>query len=121
MGQRHTVGVDPSLHGCFPTRRGTIADHAPGMLPTPADSVIFRRLETGAVVYDSAAEVYYGLNDVGAAIWELLGDPELTRDRVLESLASTYPDADKALLRADFDALIDSLVGYGLLRVRAAA
>ena len=86
------------------------------MLPTPVDSVIFRRLESGAVVYDSAAEVYYGLNDVGATIWELLGEAALTADRLLESLVTKYPDADAALLRADSDALIASLVGYGLLR-----
>ena len=98
-----------------------IGDHEPGMLPTPADSVIFRRLETGAVVYDSAAEVYYGLNDVGAAIWELLGDPDLSPDRLIARLASRYPDADETLLRADFDALIGSLVGYGLLKARVAA
>ena len=89
------------------------------MLPTPADSVIFRRLDTGAVVYDCAAEVYYGLNDVGATIWELLGDATLTPDALVDRLGATYPDADTALLRADADALIASLVGYGLLRVAA--
>ena len=96
-----------------------IADHASGMLPTPVDSVIFRRLETGAVVYDSAAEVYYGLNDVGATIWELLGEAALTADRLVENLVSKYPDADVAILRADSDALIASLVRYGLVRVPA--
>lgn len=90
------------------------------MLPTPVDSVIFRRLETGAVVYDSAAEVYYGLNDVGAAIWELLGDTSLTADRLVERLATTYPDADGARLRTDADALVAALVGYGLLAVPSA-
>ncbi len=89
------------------------------MLPTPADTVIFRRLESGAVLYDSAAEVYYGLNDVGATIWELLGDAELTPDGLVDRLVSTYPDADAVILRADADALIASLVGYGLLRVAA--
>lgn len=98
---------------------GTIDDHAAGMLPTPADSVIFRRLDTGAVLYDSAAEVYYGLNDVGATIWELLGDADLTPDRLVDRLRSTYPDADTALLRADCDALLASLVSYGLLRATA--
>lgn len=89
------------------------------MLPTPADTVIFRRLESGAVLYDSAAEVYYGLNDVGATIWELLGDAELTPDGLVDRLVSTCPDADAVILRADADALIASLVGYGLLRVAA--
>lgn len=89
------------------------------MLPIPADTVIFRRLETGAVLYDSAAEVYYGLNDVGATIWELLGDSSLTPDGLVDRLLSAYPDADTALLRADSDALIASLVGFGLLRVAA--
>lgn len=91
------------------------------MLPTPADTVIFRRLESGAVLYDSAAEVYYGLNDVGATIWELLGDADCAPDGLVDRLLSAYPDADPALLRADSDALIASLVGYGLLRVPATA
>lgn len=89
------------------------------MLPIPADTVIFRRLETGAVLYDSAAEVYYGLNDVGATIWELLGDTALTPDGLVDRLLSAYPEADTVLLRADSDALIASLVGFGLLRVAA--
>jgi hypothetical protein len=89
------------------------------MLPTPIDSAIFRRLESGAVVYDSAAEVYYGLNDVGAAIWEMLEDATVMPDRLVECLGSKYPDADADRLRADADALIASLVGYGLLRVSA--
>lgn len=108
-----------SGHRCFGPWRGTIADYATGMLPTPSESVIFRRLETGAVVYDSAAEVYYGLNDVGATIWELLGDASLSSDRLIDHLGSKYPDADGELLRADCDALIASLVGYGLLRLAA--
>lgn len=103
----------------FAAQPGTIADHGTGMLPTPADSAIFRRLESGAVVYDSAAEVYYGLNDVGSAIWELLADATLTPDGLVDQLRAMYPDADTALLRADSDALMTSLVGYGLLRTKA--
>ena len=93
----------------------------PGMVPTPNDSVIFRRLETGAVAYDSAAEVYYGLNEVGATIWELLGEPDMTLEILIARLGSTYPDADATRLRDDTDALIASLAAFGLLRTPAAA
>lgn len=105
--------------GVFVPGGARLLTYATGMLPTPSESVIFRRLETGAVVYDSAVEVYYGLNDVGATIWELLGDASLTSDRLIDRLGSKYPDADGELLRADCDALIASLVGYGLLRLAA--
>ena len=98
-----------------------IDDPATGMRPTPSDSVIFRRLETGAVLYDSAAEVYYGLNDVGALIWELLEHAAPQSDTFVDRLRATYPDADAAVLRADCDALVASLVGYGLLVERSAA
>ena len=92
-----------------------IDDPGAGMRPAPADSVIFRRLETGAVLYDSAAEVYYGLNDVGATIWELLEQAAPQSDTFVDRLRATYPDADAAVLCADCDALVASLVGYGLL------
>lgn len=93
----------------------------PPMLPAPIDTAIFRRLETGAVVLASDAEVYYGLNDVGATIWELLGQPGVTLDGLVAGLGTTYPDVGTDRLRTDADALIASLVAYGLLRMREGA
>ena len=42
------------------------------MLPTPLPTVIFQRIDDGAVLFAPATEVYFGLNEVGAKIWQLL-------------------------------------------------
>jgi len=93
------------------------------MLPSPSSAVIFKRLDDGAVAYDSAAEVYYGLNDVAARIWELLDGADVTLDALVAALRAEYPEADDARLRADASALIASLAEHGLVqaRVRASA
>ena len=52
------------------------ASPAPGptepMLPSPAPGVLFQALPDGAVLLDTRSEVYFGLNAVGARVWQLL-------------------------------------------------
>jgi hypothetical protein len=84
------------------------------MLPIPHHAVIYKRVDGGAVVYHAADEIYYGLNDLGARIWELLPSCA-TVEALGEHLHREFPDVSADRIHGDVRALVESLVGYGLL------
>jgi hypothetical protein len=60
--------------------------------------------------------VYYGLEDVGARIWQLLQRPT-TVTAVRAALLEEY-DVDAARCERDVDGLIADLAARGLVRIR---
>lgn len=79
--------------------------------------VIFQELDGEEVLLDLATERYYGLNDVGARMWQLLaesGDTAAVRARMLEEYA-----VPAETLERDLSALILRLLDAGLIRVEA--
>lgn len=89
------------------------------MLPVPDPAVIFRTLPDGAVLLHTATEVYYGLNTVGARVWELLPPATLDLDELCAQLAAEYPDADPSDIRSDVLELLVELREAGLVTERA--
>jgi hypothetical protein len=85
------------------------------VLPTRNPKVIFKALATGAVLYSTEEEVYFGLNSVGVRVWELLPPAHQTLDEIVSVIASEYPDAGTDVIRADVSELIDELTKLGLL------
>lgn len=85
------------------------------MLPVPGPAVIFRTLPDGAVLLHTATEVYYGLNTVGARVWELLPPATLDLDELCAQLAAEYPGADACDIRADVEELLAELRDAGLV------
>jgi hypothetical protein len=84
------------------------------MLPIPHSDVIYQRVDGGAVVYHAADEIYYGLNELGARIWELL--PSFaTVESLGAHLQHEFPEVSAARIDGDVRALMDSLTDYGLL------
>ena len=83
------------------------------MLPTRNPKVIFKALATGAVLYSTDDEVYFGLNPVGVRVWELLPPVHQTLDEVCRVLVSEYPDAGEEVIRADVSELLAELVKLG--------
>lgn len=88
-------------------------------LPAPAAGVVFQPLDDGAVVFSTVTEVYFGLNHVGAAVWELLGAGGDIAG-LCAALQARYPDAAADVLAADVAALLATLAREGLV-VEAAA
>ncbi|HJU72194.1 MAG TPA: PqqD family protein [Gemmatimonadaceae bacterium] len=84
-------------------------------LPAPAPNVIFRRLPEGGVIYSTSSEIYFGLNDVGARIWELLPPASETFADMCGALERAYPDATAALIRRDVTRYLDELVANALV------
>lgn len=85
------------------------------MLPTRNPKVIFKALATGAVLYSTEEEVYFGLNPVGVRVWELLPPAHQTLDEICRVIASEYSDVGLDVIKADVAELIDELVKLGLL------
>lgn len=86
------------------------------MLPTRNPKVIFKALASGAVLYSTEEEVYFGLNPVGVRVWEMLPPAHQTLDEVCRVLASEYPDVGEDVIRADVSELIEDLLKLGLVR-----
>jgi hypothetical protein len=85
------------------------------VLPTRNPKVIFKALATGAVLYSTEEEVYFGLNPVCVRVWELLPPVHQTLDEVCRVIASEYPDAGEDVIRADVAELIDELIKQRLV------
>lgn len=79
-----------------------------------SDDVIYQALQDEIVLLNLKSQKYFGLDDVGSAIWKLLvehGDVEAAADR----LCGEY-DVDRATLRKDLGVLIGRLLEAGLLK-----
>lgn len=84
-------------------------------LPAPHPEVIFRALPDGAVLFHSAEEVYFGLNPVGARIWELLPPKCETVGSLCADLGGMYPAVGADELCADVGELLAELRAQGLV------
>jgi hypothetical protein len=85
------------------------------MLPTASPDVVFAPLEGGAVLFDKSAGTYYGLNVVGARVWEMLSPDFGSVDAICGALQVQYRDVDPGELRNDVRELLDELAAFGLV------
>ncbi len=81
----------------------------------PAADVLVRRVETELVLMSLEHEQYFGLDEVGTAMWEAPAAHPTIHDAYL-ALIEEY-DADPDELRADLAALVESLAGRGLVEL----
>jgi hypothetical protein len=78
---------------------------------------LFQELEGEAVLLNLQSERYYGLDDVGTRMWQLLAENGDV-GAALTQLLREY-DVDAAQLESDLAALIGRLAEAGLLSVTA--
>jgi hypothetical protein len=84
------------------------------LLPKPSEAAIFKALPDGGVLFSTTSEVYFGVNAVGARIWELL-PPQCTRfEELVSRLAAEYTDVTPDIVRADARRFIEQLISSGL-------
>lgn len=91
------------------------------MLPTANPVVVYRALSEGAVLFSTTDEVYFGLNSVGARVWELLPPASETLDELCAVLAKEYPEVSADTIRADVNELLEELTAHGLVVPREAS
>jgi hypothetical protein len=90
------------------------------MLPTPRANVVFQRIDDGAVLFAPDTEIYFGLNEVGAKVWEHLIGAVSSLDDLCARIAADYPEVPEQTVRADVTELLDQLAAEGLLAPPAA-
>ena len=73
-------------------------------------------VEGEAVILDVESGVYYGLNPVGAWVWEELQSPK-TVSGLLDDLVAEF-DVDAERGEADLMALLEDLANAGLIEVK---
>ncbi len=84
---------------------------------TPAQ-VVTRPLDGELVLLNLGTETYFGLDEVGARMWDVLSSsPSI--EAAFEQLASEY-DIDAPTLRKDLEALLGQLVDHGLAELHDA-
>ena len=72
-----------------------------------------------AVILNLESRIYYGLNSVGARVWNLIQEPT-TVGAVLDTLVQEY-DVEPERCESDLFILLDDLAGGGLLEIKSEA
>lgn len=90
------------------------------MLPVVNPKVIFKALADGAVLFSTEDEVYFGLNEVGALVWQLLPPKLSTMDELCTAVAERYPEVEADVIRQDVTELISELASHRLVFPRNA-
>lgn len=75
--------------------------------------VVFRDLEGEAVILDLASGTYFGLNEVGTRVWQMIDEGRDTA-QIVDVVAAEY-QADRATIAQDVAKLIDSLSARRLI------
>ncbi|WP_263018076.1 PqqD family protein [Natronobiforma cellulositropha] len=70
-------------------------------------------LEGELVILDADSGTYYGLNEVGRRIWELIDEPRSVAD-IERRLLEEY-DVEREQVAADVRSLVDDLATRGLV------
>jgi hypothetical protein len=68
------------------------------------------------VILNLQSGVYYGINTVGARVWELLREPRTVRE-LCDSITGEF-EVDGSTCLADLIALLEDLRGAGLVQIR---
>ena len=69
--------------------------------------VVFRDLDGEAVILDLGSGTYFGLNQVGTRVWQLISDGS-DEAQIVDVIATEY-DADRATIAADVARLLNDL------------
>lgn len=81
----------------------------------PSPEVLVQELDGESVLLNLESERYFGLDDVGTRLWQLLLEHRRL-DRVCEAMQQEY-DVDERTLRADVLRLVEELIEAGIVTV----
>ena len=81
-----------------------------------ADTVFAQKVDGEMVLLDMNTENYFGLDEVGTAIWQAIEENNGELVKVLEVLLEQY-DVEEDVLKKDLLVFVDRLVESGLVKV----
>jgi coenzyme PQQ synthesis protein D (PqqD) len=110
-------GIPPARRGIkhygFP--RGAVLMVSFGYRATVPPHVLVRFLEQESVLLNLETEQYFGLDETGTRMWQLVtASPSI--DTAYQELLAEF-DAEPELLRSNLTELLGRLVDHGLLQV----
>ncbi|OKH32261.1 coenzyme PQQ biosynthesis protein PqqD [[Phormidium ambiguum] IAM M-71] len=79
------------------------------------EDVLIRELDGESVILNLKSERYFGLDEVGTRMWEVLSTSETIAD-AYQTLLSEY-DVVPEQLQSDLDNLLEQLIQNGLINV----
>jgi ornithine carbamoyltransferase len=83
---------------------------------TFADTVFAQKVDGEMVLLDMNSENYFGLDEVGTAIWQAMQEKETLKE-VLGVLLEQY-EVESEVLEKDLLSFVDQLVQSGLVEVK---
>lgn len=78
------------------------------------EQVLFRELEGESVLLNIETETYFGLDDVGTRMWNVLAEHDSIQS-AYETLLAEY-DVDPQTLKQDMESIIGQLHDKGLIQ-----
>jgi hypothetical protein len=81
------------------------------------DTTLFQELDGECVLLNLANESYYGLDEIGTRMWNVLSESDSIAD-AMAVLTKEY-DIDEKTLRTDLDQFINELLENKLVQVSA--
>lgn len=82
---------------------------------TVPDRVLHQQLGEETVLLHLGTERYYGLDEVGSRLWQLLREHQ-TLDPIVAALLSEY-EVEETTLRNDLERVLGELADLGLIHV----
>jgi Coenzyme PQQ synthesis protein D (PqqD) len=79
--------------------------------------VVTRRLDDELVLLNLGTEDYFGLDEIGTRMWEVLSSAPSVQ-AALDQLLLEY-DVEAARLRRDVEKLLSQLIDHGLIELQA--
>ena len=80
-------------------------------------TIAWTRLPDGAVLFSPSTEVYYGLNEVAALVWETLAQEANTVGGLCAAVQGRFPDVARSEIDEDVVELIGELQENGLIKL----
>ncbi len=80
-------------------------------------TIAWTKLPDGAVLFSPSSEVYYGLNEVAALVWETLAQEVNTVDGLCAAVQERFPDVERGQIDEDVVELIGELQLNGLIKL----
>jgi hypothetical protein len=81
------------------------------------DDIVFRELSGEGVILNLSTGIYFGLDEVGTRMWQLIAEHG-EKDRIVDVLLKEYA-VERSQLAADLDQLLRTLADKGLVRTDA--
>lgn len=82
-----------------------------------SDDVLFQEIDNEYVLLNMKTELYFGLNDIGAKVWQLISQDSAT-DTLIEKILLEY-DVAPDTVASDIAQLLDELNKEELISIEA--